>query len=80
MLFVSPKIETNPYYHQVYQNFIRDFKGIPRVISGGQLQEVPYDSDVTGFLPDAEYEYVMTHLAMHVLSFSGATTCPLSSI
>ena len=63
MLFVSPKIETNPYYHQVYQNFIRDFKGIPRVISGGQLQEVPYDSDVTGFLPDAEYEYVMTHLA-----------------
>lgn len=63
MLFVSPKIETNPYYHQVYQNFIQDFKGIPRVISGGQLQEVPYDSDVTGFLPDAEYEYVMTHLA-----------------
>lgn len=63
MLFVSPKIETNPYYHQVYQNFIRDFKGIPRVISGGQLQEVPYDSDVTGYLPDAEYEYVMTHLA-----------------
>lgn len=63
MLFVSPKIETNPYYHQVYRDFIRDFKGIPRVISGGQLQAVPYDPDVTGFMPDAEYEYAMTHLA-----------------
>lgn len=63
VLFVSPKIETNPYYHQVYRDFIRDFKGIPRVISGGQLQEVLYDPDVTGFMPDAEYEYAMTHLA-----------------
>lgn len=63
MLFVSPKIETNPYYHQVYRDFIRDFKGIPRVISGGQLQKVLYDPDVTGFMPDAEYEYAMTHLA-----------------
>ena len=63
MLFVCPTIETNPYYHQVYRDFIRDCKGIPRVISGGQLQAVPYDPDVTGFMPDAEYEYAMTHLA-----------------
>ena len=64
LLFVSPKIKSNPYYEKVYHDFINNFGDIPHVIGGAQLQSVTEDPTVTGFLPKEEYEYNMTHLAV----------------
>lgn len=62
-LFISPKILTNSYYHEVYKNFKKEFGDLPHVIGGAQLIPVKTDPSVLGFLPKDEYEYNMTHLA-----------------
>lgn len=62
LLFVSPKIKTNPYYSKVYQDFKNNFSGIPHLIAGAQLIDVPEDKNVTGFLAKDDYEYVMQYL------------------
>ena len=61
-LFVSPKIKTNSYYREVYQQFCSDFGDLPHVTGGGQIIPVPEDPTVTGFLSWEEYVYNMTHL------------------
>lgn len=63
ILFISPKIKTNSYYNNVYKNFCDNFGDLPHIIGGAQLQDVPEDKTVKGFLPDDEYVYNMTHLA-----------------
>lgn len=63
ILFIGPKINTNSYYRQVYENFKRDFGMLPHVIGGAQLIPVPKDPAVLGFLPKEQYEYNMRHLA-----------------
>lgn len=63
ILFISPKIKTNSYYYNVYKEFCENFGDLPHVIGGAQLQEVPEDKTVKGFLPDEEYSYNMKHLA-----------------
>lgn len=63
ILFIAPKIKTNSYYRQVYENFKKDFADFPCVIGGAQVQDVPEDVNVVGFLPENEYVYNMTKLA-----------------
>lgn len=62
-LFISPKIRSNIYYTNIYENFRKNFDDIPHVIGGVQIIPVTDDPTVTGFLPQDEYEYNMTHLA-----------------
>lgn len=63
ILFVSPKIKTNSFYHKVYKDFCRDFGDLPHVIGGAQPQPVPEDPSVSGFLSAEEYNDNMDHLA-----------------
>lgn len=63
ILFIAPKIKTNDYYRQVYESFKKNFADFPCVIGGAQLQDVPEDENVVGFLPENEYVYNMTKLA-----------------
>lgn len=63
ILFIAPKIKTSPYYHQVYEDFKKNFADFDYVIGGAQLQDVPEDKNVVGFLPENEYVYNMTRLA-----------------
>ena len=62
-LFISPKIKTNEYYANVYREFCQNFGDLPHIIGGAQLQPVPEDKTVTGFLSNEEYEYNMDHLS-----------------
>ncbi|WEX08341.1 glycosyltransferase [Chelativorans sp. AA-79] len=61
LMFICPDIEFNPYYHNIYKRFLRDFKKIPYIIGGAQLIPVK-DSDVTGFLPAEEFKRYMREL------------------
>lgn len=63
ILFVSPKIKTNSYFRQVYEDFRDNFDDLPHLLSGGQPSPVPEDPTVTGFLSNDKYDYVMNHLA-----------------
>ena len=61
LLFISPKINSNSYFHTVYKWFKDNFGDIPHVIGGAQIIEVT-DDTVTGFLSREEYDYNMTSL------------------
>lgn len=61
-LFVGPKINSNSYYHKVYEDFKKNFGDIPHVIGGAQPIEVD-DDTVTGFLPAEDYERNMRSLS-----------------
>lgn len=63
ILFVCPKIMTNPHFRNIYDEFVKNFGDIPHVIGGSQLIPVQNDSTVVGFLPKEQYEYNMQHLA-----------------
>ncbi len=63
IFFVGPKIKTNPYYREVYEDFCENFGDIPHFVGGGQLIEVGDDDTVLGFQPREKFEYNMRHLA-----------------
>ncbi len=54
MMFVCPRIETNPYYKQVYNDFLRDFKDLPYAVLGAQPIKVS-DRNVLGYSEPAVY-------------------------
>lgn len=62
ILFIAPKIKTSPYFHQVYEDFKKNFADFDYVIGGAQLMDVTEDDNVLGFLPENEYVYNMTKL------------------
>lgn len=63
ILFIGPKIMTNPYYRDIYRQFKRDFGDLPHVIGGAQMVSVTDDPAVLGFVPQEQYEYNMRSLA-----------------
>lgn len=63
ILFIGPKIMTNPYYKQVYTEFKRDFGDIPHFIGGAQMIPVNNDPAVLGFVPKEQFDDNMRHLA-----------------
>ena len=63
IFFVGPKIKTDVYYRNVYNDFCENFGDIPHYIGGGQLIEVDDDNTVLGFQPRDKFEYNMKHLA-----------------
>lgn len=64
ILFVCPRINTSPYFNNIYSTFKKDFKGFDYVIGGAQPIEVTSDSKVAGFIPNEQYTYNMTHLSV----------------
>jgi glycosyltransferase involved in cell wall biosynthesis len=58
ILFVCPRIETSPYYRQLYDDFKKHFGNLPHVIGGAQPIAVN-DANVTGFLARAGYDELM---------------------
>lgn len=56
MLFICPKIKISPIYKKIYEDFKKDFSGIPYSIGG--VQPIPLENDPTvlGYLPQSEYE------------------------
>lgn len=63
ILFVCPRIETSPYFHLVYENFLRDFEDFDYLVCGAQAIVVN-NPKVVGFLSKEEYEYNMLHLGV----------------
>jgi glycosyltransferase involved in cell wall biosynthesis len=55
ILFVCPEIVTNSYYLSVYEQFKKDFAGLPYAVGGAQSVAVN-DPAVLGFLPAGEFE------------------------
>jgi len=63
ILFVCPRINSNPYYRNLYEKFKKDFPDIPYAIGGAQIVPVHGDPHILGFVSDEEYRYNMTHMA-----------------
>jgi glycosyltransferase involved in cell wall biosynthesis len=61
IFFVCPDIGFTSYYHQIYQKFIQDFRGLPYAIGGGQPIEVS-DPNVLGFVPREVYDENMRQM------------------
>ena len=59
ILFICPEIAANPYYSEVYDDFISAFGEFPYIIPGEQSQKVIRDPNVTGFLPRADFDHLM---------------------
>lgn len=64
ILFVCPRINTSPYFNNIYRKFKKDFQGFDYIIGGAQPIEVTNDRRVAGYIPKDQYEYNMTHLAV----------------
>lgn len=62
ILFVCPRINTSPYFKNIYLNFKKDFAGFHYLVGGAQPIEVQDDSSVAGYMPGEQYEYCMKHL------------------
>ncbi len=60
VLFPCPKINTMPFFQEVYQKFLKDFKGVPYTVCGVQPIPVANDQNVVGYLSNEEYEQVYT--------------------
>lgn len=56
MLFICPRIRTNPYYKNIYDEFKKNMGDIPHSIGGAQQLKVEDDDTVLGYLPQDEYE------------------------
>lgn len=66
VLFICPRINSNPYYKQVYQDFKTLFGNLPHTIAGAQFTEVRNDPSITGYLEDKEYmELFKSHKVMY---------------
>lgn len=64
ILFVCPRINTSPYFHDVYEKFKKDFAEFDYVIGGAQPIAVQNDPKVLGFIPNEQYEYNMKNLSV----------------
>ena len=64
ILFVCPRINTSPYFHDVYEKFKRDFSEFDYLIGGAQPIPVVNDPKVLGFIPKEQYEYNMKNLSV----------------
>lgn len=64
ILFVCPRINTSPYFRNIYKNFKKNFEGFDYVVGGAQPVEVMDDPHVVGYIPKEQYEYNMKHLAV----------------
>ena len=64
ILFVCPRINTSPYFHEVYKKFKEDFHEFDYLIGGAQPIPVNNDSKVLGFIPREQYEYSMKNLSV----------------
>lgn len=62
ILFVCPRINTSPYFKNIYTTFKKDFEGFDYLVAGAQPIEVRGDDKVAGFVPNDQYEYNMKHL------------------
>lgn len=60
VLFPCPKINTIPFFQDVYQKFLKDFKGISYNVCGVQPIPVKNDPNVLGYLSDEDYYKVFT--------------------
>ena len=56
ILFVCPRINSNPYYHKIYTDFKYTFGNMSHIIPGAQPVPVTDDPNVTGFLNEEEYK------------------------
>ncbi|MDK2980805.1 MAG: hypothetical protein PWQ55_1152 [Chloroflexota bacterium] len=56
ILFVCPRINSNPYYHKIYTDFKQTFGDMPHIIPGAQPVPVTDDPSVTGFLNNEDYQ------------------------
>lgn len=56
LLFICPRIRTNPYYQKIYEEFKKNMGDIPHSIGGAQQLKVENDPSVLGYLPQNEYE------------------------
>lgn len=64
ILFVCPRINTSPYFKNIYLDFKRNFAEFDYLIGGAQPIEVKDDAKVAGFIPNEQYEYNMKHLSV----------------
>lgn len=64
ILFVCPRINTSPYFRNIYTTFKKDFEGFDYLIGGAQPIQVRDDKKVAGFIPNEQYTYNMKHLAV----------------
>jgi hypothetical protein len=64
ILFVCPRINTSPYFYEVYEKFKKDFSEFDYLIGGAQPIPVVNDSKVLGYIPKEQYEYNMRNLAV----------------
>ncbi len=55
IFFVCPDIEGISYYSSIYQEFKKQFTGFPYAVGGAQALATN-DSNVLGFVPDAEHQ------------------------
>ncbi|WP_310603776.1 hypothetical protein [Anaerosporobacter sp.] len=62
ILFVCPRINTSPYFNNIYTTFKENFKGFEYIIGGAQPIDVADDKNVAGFIPKEQYDYNMKHL------------------
>ena len=60
LLFVCPRINSSPYYKNIYTNFKNCFSDSKHVIAGKQLEAVE-DPFVCGSLPRKEYDELLQH-------------------
>ncbi|QND61459.1 glycosyltransferase family 4 protein [Mesorhizobium huakuii] len=61
VFFVCPDLGFNPYYRKIYEDFKRDFSGLPYVIGGSQPIAVK-DPNVLGFVSNEVHERNMRDL------------------
>jgi glycosyltransferase involved in cell wall biosynthesis len=61
VFFVCPRIETSPYFKQIYQHFRRDFAGFDYVIGGAQPIRTD-DPNVLGFVTEEQHRQNMCRL------------------
>ena len=78
-LFWCPEIMTDPSQTEIYRQFKKDFRGFSYVICGQQIQAVPNDETVAGFLPEGEYASNMSHLACMFFHSKEDTWLPLQA-
>lgn len=64
ILFVCPRINTSPYFHDVYEKFKKDFSEFDYLIGGAQPIAVQNDPKVLGFIPNEQYDYNMKNLSV----------------
>jgi glycosyltransferase involved in cell wall biosynthesis len=63
VFLVVSEIGRSPYYQNLYDDFRRNFPGIPYVIGGAQALKVP-DPNVLGFLPRSAHEENMRQMRL----------------